>query len=50
MLAEGDQAPDFALKDSDGKLVKKTDLKGKRYVMYFYPKDFNTLFSGYGEM
>jgi peroxiredoxin Q/BCP len=40
MLREGDDVPDFSLKDATGKLVKKSDLKGKRYVVYFYPKDF----------
>jgi peroxiredoxin Q/BCP len=40
MLAEGEDVPDFSLKDADGKLVKKSDLKGKKYVVYFYPKDF----------
>ena len=40
MLSEGDQVPDFALKDAEGKTVKKSDLKGKKYVVYFYPKDF----------
>ena len=40
MLTEGDNVPDFSLKDADGKLVKKSDLKGKKYVVYFYPKDF----------
>ena len=40
MLAEGDDVPDFSLKDATGKLVKKSDLKGKKYVVYFYPKDF----------
>ncbi len=40
MLAEGNDAPDFSLKDANGNLVKKSDLKGKKYVVYFYPKDF----------
>ena len=40
MLVEGDDVPDFSLKDANGKLVKKSDLKGKKYVVYFYPKDF----------
>jgi peroxiredoxin Q/BCP len=40
MLTEGDDVPDFSLKDANGKLVKKSDLKSKRYVVYFYPKDF----------
>ncbi|NHI03819.1 hypothetical protein DYY67_0889 [Candidatus Nitrosotalea sp. TS] len=40
MLSKGDTVPDFALRDKEGKLVKKSDLKGKKYVVYFYPKDF----------
>jgi len=40
MLTAGDEVPDFNLKNAEGKIVKKTDLKGKKYVVYFYPKDF----------
>ena len=40
MLSVGDTIPDFSLKDAEGKIVKKSDLKGKKYVVYFYPKDF----------
>lgn len=40
MLSVGDTVPDFSLKDAEGKTVKKSDLKGKKYVVYFYPKDF----------
>ncbi|MGI0027139.1 MAG: thioredoxin-dependent thiol peroxidase [Nitrosopumilaceae archaeon] len=40
MLTENDDVPDFSLKDANGKLIKKSDLKGKKYVVYFYPKDF----------
>lgn len=35
----GDKAPDFTGKDQDGKDVKLSDLKGKKVVLYFYPKD-----------
>jgi thioredoxin-dependent peroxiredoxin len=38
-LKAGDRAPDFSLKDDDGKAASTKDLKGKRYVVYFYPKD-----------
>ena len=38
-LKPGDQAPDFSLPDEEGKTVSTKDLKGKRYVVYFYPKD-----------
>lgn len=40
MLSVGDTVPDFSLKDAQGNTVKKSDLKGKKYVVYFYPKDF----------
>lgn len=40
MLSSGDTVPDFSLKDSKGNTVKKADLKGKKYVVYFYPRDF----------
>lgn len=35
----GDQAPDFKTKDQDGKTIKLSDFKGKKIVLYFYPKD-----------
>mgnify|MGYP002777003786 CR=1 FL=1 len=38
-LKIGDRAPDFGLPDTDGNLVKLSDLKGKRIVLYFYPRD-----------
>ncbi len=40
MLSVGDEVPDFSLKDSEGKTIKRSDLKGKKYVVYFYPRDF----------
>lgn len=39
MLKEGDNAPDFSTKNQNGDEVKLSDLKGKRVVLYFYPKD-----------
>ena len=38
-LKAGDQAPSFATVDDSGNAVKLADLKGKRVVLYFYPKD-----------
>ena len=38
-LQPGDPAPDFSLPDADGNLVSLADLKGKRVVLYFYPRD-----------
>ena len=37
-LAVGDKAPAFTLKDQNGKIVQLVELKGKRVVVYFYPK------------
>ena len=37
-LKPGDPAPDFALSDQDDKPVKLKDFRGKRLVVYFYPK------------
>ena len=39
MLKEGDKAPDFTTKDQSGNTVKLSDHKGKKVVLYFYPKD-----------
>ncbi|MEZ5344850.1 MAG: thioredoxin-dependent thiol peroxidase [Pyrinomonadaceae bacterium] len=39
MLNEGDKAPAFTVKDQDGKSVKLSDYKGKKVVLYFYPRD-----------
>ena len=40
MIEEGESVPKFQLPDSNGKLVKSSDLKGKKHVIYFYPRDF----------
>ena len=38
-LQVGDPAPAFTLPDQDGHPVSLSELKGKRVVLYFYPKD-----------
>jgi peroxiredoxin Q/BCP len=38
-LKAGDKAPDFSATDQNGKLISLADLKGKKVVLYFYPKD-----------
>jgi peroxiredoxin Q/BCP len=39
MLKEGAKAPAFSLPADDGSTVALKDLKGKKVVLYFYPKD-----------
>jgi peroxiredoxin Q/BCP len=39
MLEVGKKAPAFKLKNQDGKFISLNDLKGKKVVLYFYPKD-----------
>ena len=39
MLQAGMQAPAFTLADKDGKMVSLSDFRGKKVVLYFYPKD-----------
>lgn len=38
-LSAGDKAPDFDLLGDDGKRHSLADFRGKRLVLYFYPKD-----------
>ena len=38
-LKEGQKAPDFELENTNGENVNLSDFKGKRVVLYFYPKD-----------
>lgn len=37
-LKEGDKAPAFSAEDQDGNTVKLEDFKGKKLVLFFYPK------------
>jgi peroxiredoxin Q/BCP len=39
MLKEGDKVPSFSVQDEEGNTISSKDLKGKKYVIYFYPKD-----------
>lgn len=36
-LKPGDPAPDFALPDADGNVVRLADFRGRKVVLYFYP-------------
>ncbi|WNZ23405.1 thioredoxin-dependent thiol peroxidase [Leptolyngbya sp. NK1-12] len=38
-LKPGDLAPDFSLPDANGQLVNLADFRGKRVILYFYPRD-----------
>ena len=39
MLDIGTKAPAFSLPDQDGKIHRLEDYKGKKVILYFYPKD-----------
>ena len=39
MLELGSEAPSFTLEDSDGQQVRLEDFRGKKVVIWFYPKD-----------
>ncbi len=39
MLKVGDEAPEFKLHDETGKEISLSDFKGKKVIVYFYPKD-----------
>jgi len=38
-LEPGDRAPDFALPDENGDIVRLSDFAGRSLVVYFYPAD-----------
>lgn len=39
LLNEGDKAPDFSGINQHGKKISLSDYKGKKVILYFYPKD-----------
>jgi peroxiredoxin len=39
LLAVGEEAPDFTLLTDEGKQVSLKEYRGKKVVLYFYPKD-----------
>lgn len=41
MIAVGEQAPDFTLRDQDGEKVSLSDFKGRKVMLVFYPGDFS---------
>ena len=36
---EGELAPDFELSADDGSRIRLSDLRGRKVILYFYPKD-----------
>lgn len=38
-LSVGDEAPDFDTRDQNGSPIRLSDYRGKKIVLYFYPKD-----------
>jgi thioredoxin-dependent peroxiredoxin len=38
-LTAGQMAPEFEAKDQNGNTIKLSDYRGKKVVLYFYPKD-----------
>ena len=39
MIEVGAQAPDFTLRDAQGNAVSLKDYRGKKVVLYFYPRE-----------
>jgi len=39
LLKEGEKAPEFTAKDQDGNDISLSDYRGKKVILYFYPKD-----------
>jgi peroxiredoxin Q/BCP len=37
-LREGDKVPDFTARDQDGNLISLSDFKGKKLIVFFYPR------------
>ena len=42
MLKIGDKAPEFKLKSDNGETLSLRDFKGKKVILYFYPKDMTS--------
>ena len=39
MLEKGTKAPEFSLPDENGEIKNLSDYKGKKLILYFYPRD-----------
>lgn len=42
MLKAGNKAPDFKLKSDKGEILSLRDFRGKKVILYFYPKDMTS--------
>jgi peroxiredoxin len=45
MIAVGEQAPDFTLRNQDGEDVSLADFRGRKVMLVFYPLDFSPVCS-----
>ena len=45
MIAAGEKAPDFTLRNQDGEDVSLADFRGKKVLLVFYPFDFSSVCS-----
>ena len=45
MIAVGENAPDFTLRDQDGEEVSLSSFRGRRLLLVFYPFDFSPVCS-----
>jgi peroxiredoxin (alkyl hydroperoxide reductase subunit C) len=45
MIAAGEPAPDFTLRDQDGEKVSLSDYRGRKVLLVFYPMDFSPVCS-----
>ena len=45
MIAAGEPAPDFTLRDQDGEKVSLADYRGRKVLLVFYPQDFSPVCS-----
>jgi peroxiredoxin len=43
MIAAGEPAPDFTLRDQDGEKVSLADFRGRKVLLVFYPGDFSPI-------
>lgn len=43
MLEIGTRAPEFSLPDQNGQVHSLADYRGKKVILYFYPKDMTRL-------